>query len=219
MTTTIATNVRQSPFRETEWDRRLDNMLEDLENSAAANSGGGRGTASSSSSMQQHQSMSNVSHQLVAQSTSQSSSTQQQQRSASTSAYSHQASSAGDSRISSGEATTAAALSTQQNGYGSVLQKSKSGSSLAHENTDHMLKEMDTALKASTNYIESHRSSQSVGPSSRSAQEYHEYRSYTNGGTNRGTDGGDFNLERQVQHMMPPPSPSLSRLMERSNES
>ena len=27
--------VRESPFRETEWDRRLDDMLEDLENSAA----------------------------------------------------------------------------------------------------------------------------------------------------------------------------------------
>ena len=79
MTTTIAT-VRQSPFRETEWDRRLDNMLEDLENSAAANSGG----ACTTSSMQQHQSSStNVSHQLVSQSTSQSSTAAQQQRSSS----------------------------------------------------------------------------------------------------------------------------------------
>ena len=206
MTTTIAT-VRQSPFRETEWDRRLDNMLEDLENSAAANSGG----AYTTSSMQQHQSnISNVSHQLVSHATSQSSTSAQQQRSASSF---HQISSASNS----GDITAASDTGTsQQNGYGSVLQKSKSGGSI-NENTDSMLKEMDTALKASGNFIESHRSSHTTGPGSRSTQEYHEYRSYTNGGT-RGNDGGEFNLERQVQHMMPPPSPSLSGLMERSNQ-
>ena len=207
MTTTIST-VRQSPFRETEWDRRLDNMLEDLENSAAANSGG----TCTTSSTQQQQSAS-VSHQMVSQSASQSSSSfQQQQRSASSSNRQASSSNNNNGAIETCPDTTA---SQQQNGYGSVLQKSKSGGSLVQENTDSLLKEMDNALKASSNFIESHRSSSTAGPNSRSTTEYHEYRSYSNGGTK---GGGEFNLERQVQHMMPPPSPSLSGLMERSNQ-
>ena len=210
MTTTIST-VRQSPFRETEWDRRLDNMLEDLENSAAANSGGTYTT----SSTQQQQSAS-VSHQMVSQSASQSSSSfQQQQRSASSSNRQASSSNNNNGAIEACSDTTA---SQQQNGYGSVLQKSKSGGSLVQENTDSLLKEMDNALKASSNFIESHRSSSTAGPNSRSTTEYHEYRSYSNGGTKGGNAGGEFNLERQVQHMMPPPSPSLSGLMERSNQ-
>ena len=210
MTTTIAT-VRQSPFRETEWDRRLDNMLEDLENSAAANSGG----TCTTSSTQQQQSAS-VSHQMVSQSASQSSSSfQQQQRSASSSNRQASSSNNNNGAIEACSDTTA---SQQQNGYGSVLQKSKSGGSLVQENTDSLLKEMDNALKASSNFIESHRSSSTTGPNSRSTTEYHEYRSYSNGGTKGGNAGGEFNLERQVQHMMPPPSPSLSGLMERSNQ-
>ena len=209
MTTTIAT-VRQSPFRETEWDRRLDNMLEDLENSAAANSGGV--SATSSSSMQQHQS-SNVSHQVVSHSTSQSSSATQLQRNL----PSHQQlSSSNTSGVTTAPSDTG---TSHQNGYGSVLQKPESGSNLQKGSADGMLKEMDTGLKAASNFIESHRSSSSVGPGSRSTQEYHEYRSYSNGGTGgHGGGGGEFNLERQVQHMMPPPSPSLSGLMERSNQ-
>ena len=212
MTTTIAT-VRQSPFRETEWDRRLDNMLEDLENSAATTNGVASCT---SANMQQHQSMSsNVSHQMVSHSASQSSSAIQQQRSTSSN---RQISSSNNSN-SGAIAAASDSSSSQQNGYGSVLQKSKSGGSLVQENTDSLLKEMDNALKASSNFIETHRSSSSTGPNSKSTQEYHEYRSYSNGGTNRGnTGGGEFNLERQVQHMMPPPSPSLSGLMERSNQ-
>ena len=210
MTTTIST-VRQSPFRETEWDRRLDNMLEDLENSAAANSGG----TCTTSSTQQQQSAS-VSHQMVSQSASQSSSSfQQQQRSASSSNRQASSSNNNNGAIETCPDTTA---SQQQNGYGSVLQKSKSGGSLVQENTDSLLKEMDNALKASSNFIESHRSSSTAGPNSRSTTEYHEYRSYSNGGTKGGNSGGEFNLERQVQHMMPPPSPSLSGLMERSNQ-
>lgn len=210
MTTTIST-VRQSPFRETEWDRRLDNMLEDLENSAAANSGG----TCTTSSTQQQQSAS-VSHQMVSQSASQSSSSfQQQQRSASSSNRQASSSNNNNGAIEACSDTTA---SQQQNGYGSVLQKSKSGGSLVQENTDSLLKEMDNALKASSNFIESHRSSSTAGPNSRSTTEYHEYRSYSNGGTKGGNAGGEFNLERQVQHMMPPPSPSLSGLMERSNQ-
>ena len=210
MTTTIST-VRQSPFRETEWDRRLDNMLEDLENSAAANSGG----TCTTNSTQQQQSAS-VSHQMVSQSASQSSSSfQQQQRSASSSNRQASSSNNNNGAIEACSDTTA---SQQQNGYGSVLQKSKSGGSLVQENTDSLLKEMDNALKASSNFIESHRSSSTAGPNSRSTTEYHEYRSYSNGGTKGGNAGGEFNLERQVQHMMPPPSPSLSGLMERSNQ-
>ena len=183
---TALRSVRESPFRETEWDRRLDDMLEDLENSAGA---GGRPAANTSS-------ISSSRAAAVATSSS------QQQSS---------------SRV---------VVDAQHNGYGSVsLQKSPSGNSLLQQNTDSMLKEMDSALKASSNYIESHRSSSSVGPNSRSTQEFHEYRSYSSNGTGGGGyqanggsgSGGEFNLERQVQHMMPPPSPSLSGLIERSN--
>merc|ERR1712038_2062904 len=156
------------------------------------------------------------SHQMVSQSASQSSSSfQQQQRSASSSNRQASSSSNNNGAIETCPDTTA---SQQQNGYGSVLQKSKSGGSLVQENTDSLLKEMDNALKASSNFIESHRSSSTAGPNSRSTTEYHEYRSYSNGGTKGGNAGGEFNLERQVQHMMPPPSPSLSGLMERSNQ-
>ena len=136
MTTTIAT-VRQSPFRETEWDRRLDNMLEDLENSAATTSNG-VASCTSSTNMQQQMSMSsNVSHQMVSHSASQSSSAIQQQRSASSN---RQISSSNNS-----EAIAAASdsSSSQHNGYGSVLQKSKSGSQI-QENTDSLLKEIET---------------------------------------------------------------------------
>merc|ERR1712226_1163155 len=155
------------------------------------------------------------SHQMVSHSASQSSSAIQQQRSTSSN---RQISSSNNSN-SGAIAAASDSSSSQQNGYGSVLQKSKSGGSLVQENTDSLLKEMDNALKASSNFIETHRSSSNTGPNSRSTQEYHEYRSYSNGGTNRGnTGGGEFNLERQVQHMMPPPSPSLSGLMERSNQ-
>ena len=213
MTTTIAT-VRQSPFRETEWDRRLDNMLEDLENSAATTNGVASHTSSTNMQQQQMSMSSNVSHQMVSHSASQSSSAIQQQRSTSSN---RQVSSSNNSN-SGAIAAASDSSSSQHNGYGSVLQKSKSGS-LVQESTDSMLKEMDNALKASSNFIETHRSSSSSGPNSRSTQEYHEYRSYSNGGTNRGGgSGGEFNLERQVQHMMPPPSPSLSGLMERSNQ-
>merc|ERR1712226_739309 len=156
------------------------------------------------------------SHQMVSQSASQSSSSfQQQQRSASSSNRQASSSNNNNGAIEACSDTTA---SQQQNGYGSVLQKSKSGGSLVQENTDSLLKEMDNALKASSNFIESHRSSSTAGPNSRSTTEYHEYRSYSNGGTKGGNAGGEFNLEKQVQHMIPPPSPSLSGLMERSNQ-
>jgi hypothetical protein len=71
-----------------------------------------------------------------------------------------------------------------------------------------MLKDLDSALKASTNYIETHRTVRD--PSG--TREYHEVRSYSSGGDRR-PDPGDFNLERQVEHMIPlgAPSPSLDR--------
>merc|ERR1712038_435568 len=153
------------------------------------------------------------SHQMVSHSASQSSSAIQQQRSSS----SHRQISSSNNSNSGAMGAASDSSSSQQNGYGSVLQKSKSGGSLVQENTDSLLKEMDNALKASSNFIETHRSSSTAGPNSKSTSEYHEYRSYSNGGSNRG-GGGEFNLERQVQHMMPPPSPSLSGLMERSNQ-
>ena len=71
MTTMSVTRVRDSPFKESEWDRRLDDMLEDL---------GGTGTVqtmnnmSNSSSMTQHFSSSS------SQQVSYSSSSQQQQQ-------------------------------------------------------------------------------------------------------------------------------------------
>ena len=171
----VVRSVRESPFRETEWDRRLDDMLEDLENSAA-----------------KQQSSSQASSTVRATTTAASSSSSQRSQSA-------------HSRLQQTQ--------QQRNGYGTVLAKSPSGNSI-NENTDSMLREMDSALKASSNYIESHRTSTSVGPNSRSTQEYHEYRSYA---TNGDHQNGDFNLEKQVQHMMPPPSPSLSGLIQRSN--
>jgi hypothetical protein len=100
--------------------------------------------------------------------------------------------------------TTAAANSSSSNGY--ALNKSTSSNSL-HENADNMLKDLEGSLKASTNYIESHRSYS--GPTG--TQEYHEVRSYSSGGGAGDQPhsaatvpiNDDFNLERQVQHMMP----------------
>ena len=65
---------------------------------------------------------------------------------------------------------------------------------------DNMLKDLDQALKASTNYIESqsHRTVQLPN----GTQEYHEYRSTSSTGTPRNA-AGDFNLERQVSSMLP----------------
>merc|ERR1711953_135567 len=82
--------------------------------------------------------------------------------------------------------------------HSGVLSKSKSTSSLTGAATDNMLKDLDTALKASTNYIESHRSVQLPN----GHQEYHESR-YTSTSGVPPSSTGDFNLERQVQHMMP----------------
>jgi len=205
--------VRESPFREgtSEWDRRLDDMLDDLENSTNANNNTTTATAIALQQNKNIQSSSNSSSASAAftsaKKTLQSTSSSVIQRSASS-------------------ADTRAAAATQQkslspapgnSGYGKILQKSPSTSSLLGENTDSLLKEMDSALKASSNYIESHSSSQSAMPGGGTRSEYHhEYRSYSSNGGGGG-GGGEFNLEKQVQHMMPPPSPSLSGLIQRSN--
>ncbi len=96
---------------------------------------------------------------------------------------------------------------TASNGY--AIEKSASSNSL-HESADNMLKDLEGSLKASSNYIESHRSYS--GPTG--SHEYHEVRSYSSGGgggapgissssSRHQHHGGDFDLERQVQHMMP----------------
>ena len=136
MTTAVSVRtVRSSPFRESEWDSRLDHLLEDLENSAQRSHSVERKTTTFAS-----------------------------------------ASASQSSCVQSG-----------------VLSKSKSTSSLTGAATDNMLKDLDTALKASTNYIESHRSVQLPN----GHQEYHESR-YTSTSGVPPSSTGDFNLERQV---------------------
>jgi hypothetical protein len=80
-----------------------------------------------------------------------------------------------------------------------VITRSKSASSLNNATgpeTGRMLSDLDTALKASTNYIENHRSAQLPNGGH---SEYHEYRSTTSSGTPRTVVGGDdYNLEKQV---------------------
>ena len=136
MTTAVSVRtVRSSPFRESEWDSRLDHLLEDLENSTQRSHSVERKTTTSFASQSQ-------------------------------------------------------STCVQQSG---VLSKSKSTSSLTGAATDNMLKDLDTALKASTNYIESHRSVQLPN----GHQEYHESR-YTSTSGVPPSSTGDFNLERQV---------------------
>lgn len=136
MTTAVSVRtVRSSPFRESEWDSRLDHLLEDLENSTQRSHSTERQTTTFASAASQ-----------------------------STCA------------VSSG-----------------VLTKSRSTSSLTGAATDNMLKDLDTALKASTNYIESHRTVQLPN----GHQEYHESRYTSTSGVPPG-GSSDFNLERQV---------------------
>ena len=158
MTTKTMSNARlghgamqsTSPFRESEWDRRLDHLLQDLENSTTH--------AASVSQSHVHNKEVHVS-----------------------------------ARSASSDRSTSNHL--DHRGYGSVLAKSKSTSSLG-PSADTMLKDLDAALKASTNYIESHRTVQLPN----GHQEFHEYRSSsTSGGLPRASAASnDFNLERQV---------------------
>ena len=147
---TSARTMRNSPFRESEWDRRLDHLLQDLETSV------GQRSQSSERS---------TTHKVQIE-------VQPQEE---------------------------AVINDNTAGYASVITRSKSASSIDKEagpETGNMLKDLDTALKASTNYIESHRS---TALPNGGHSEYHEYRSTTtSGGTPRTAGGDDFNLERQV---------------------
>ena len=185
-----ARSVRESPFRESEWDRRLDHLLQDLEGSANFDPNAGHqitGSSLSQSATSYHQSSSTQQQSFYASSSS------------STSAGVHQT---GAAQVQVRSASQDRAGSSAHPGYGTVLQKSKSTSSIGSgpggAATDSMLKDLDTALKASTNYIESHRTVQMPN----GTQEYHEYRSTsTSGGGNPGRIN-DFNLERQASHVV-----------------
>ena len=170
--------MRQSPFQETEWDTRLDNMLQDLQ------------SGSQVQQQQQHQSRYQIQQQQVYHQ-------QQQQQSVSYSGSRHQLHHVEQQQQ---------VQQHQQHSY--PLAKSQSEGSL-HESTGAMLKDLDNALRASSNYIETH--STVRGPEG--TREYHEVRSYSSGGDQRAPDSGDYNLERQVQHMIPlsAPSPALDR--------
>ena len=177
-----ARSMRESPFRESEWDRRLDHLLQDLESSA--NAGVSKTSATSSSSFQQHHHHQQSSSFYAATSTSAAASNQ----------FISQARSVSQDRDRS--ATSA------HPGYGTVLQKSKSTSSVGSATaggaaTGTMLKDLDDALKASTNYIESHRTVQLPN----GTQEYHEYRSTSTSGGHQPGGINDYNLERQVNNV------------------
>merc|ERR1711981_319918 len=124
MSMAVATGkARASPFRESEWDRRLDGLLQDLENSTQI-------------SESRQVSYSRVQH------------------------HNHQ--------ITKSRSTCSLGTSSAQNtSHGNVT-------------TDNMLKDLDVALRASRNYIES-----------------------TNDERMRSKASEGFSLERQVEHMMP----------------
>ena len=170
-------SVRQSPFPETEWDERLDSMLQDLQSSAQHSQAHYHQLHQQQQQLQQQSYHHHQQQQSVSYSSSKQQQVQQQQQ------------------------------QQQQFPQQYPLVKSQSEGSL-HESAGAMLKDLDSALKASTNYIETHRTVR--GPEG--TREYHEVRSYSSGGDRR-AEPGDFNLERQVQHMMPlnAPSPSLDR--------
>lgn len=161
------TRVRDSPFKESEWDRRLDDMLEDL---------GGTGTVQT---MNQGSNMSSMTQQFSSSSSQQvsySSSSQQQVKMQSSSSSRQQAMVTNNGR-------------TAANNFS--MAKSASAVSLK-DSADGVLKDLENGLKQSTNYIqESHR--QFTGPDG--SQEWHEVK--------RGGDPNVFDLEQQVQHMIP----------------
>merc|ERR1711935_414213 len=105
----VASNKsRASPFRESEWDRRLDGLLNDLENSTNMTT--------------EHKESRQVSHSRVQH-------------------HNHQMT---KSKSSCSLGTSTVSASAQQN-------TAHSG----HVTTDNMLKDLDVALRASRNYIES----------------------------------------------------------------
>ncbi|CAB4064800.1 unnamed protein product [Lepeophtheirus salmonis] len=130
-----SSRVRASPFRETEWDRRFNNLMDDLENSAAANMKTG------SDDYAQSQNYSPQQHSLL-------------------SSSQHQSKSSSIINNNNSNSNTSNYLS------------SSSTSGLAPDN---VLQDLNSALNASSNYIENHRTE--TGPGSMT--------------------------EEKVQHMMP----------------
>ena len=191
---TSARTMRNSPFRESEWDRRLDHLLQDLENSTSSASAQALAAKTAAASTVHHQQSSAVVQAAYTASSNKSQSQQlqvQQQE--------KQQSVAQQRSVSTDRDNSRQAELSQQSGY-AQLSKSRSSNSLGQGAVvaDNMLKDLDQALKASTNYIESHRTVQLPN----GTQEIHEYRSTSSSGTPRnvaaGAGGGDFNLERQV---------------------
>ena len=189
-----AATVRQSPFQETEWDVRLDSMFQDLESSAHAD-------LPQQHQQQQFYQRQQHQHQSVSYRSASNSSRQQQ----------HQVQ---QSQQEQREVHWPPQPDQhQQQQYQQYpLAKSQSEGSL-HDSAGAMLKDLDNALKASSNYIETHRTVR--GPEG--TREFHEVRSFSSGGDRAVTGGGgradpgDFNLERQVQHMIPVNAASLDR--------
>ena len=165
-------------FQESEWDARLDSMLQDLESSTPTDVQQQHQQQQQFYHRQQHQQQS-VSYNL----TSSNKQVQQQQVRQEV------------------QRPVLQQQQPQQQQY--PLSKSQSEGSL-HDSAGAMLKDLDNALKASSNYIETHRTVR--GPEG-TTREYHEVRSFSSGGDRAATGGradpGDFNLERQVQHMIP----------------
>jgi len=161
------TRVRDSPFKESEWDRRLDDMLEDL---------GGSGAVQSVNSGTNMSSMTQQFSSSTTQQFSYSSSSQQQVKMQSSSSSRQQAMLTNNGR-------------TATNNY--AISKTASAASLK-DSADGVLKDLENGLKQSTNYIQEFHKQYS-GPEG--AQEWHEVR--------RGGDPNVFDLEQQVQHMIP----------------
>jgi len=165
-----------SPFPESDWDRRLDTMLQDLETTNG--SAGGQMAKGNSFTQQQSSSYSFSSSSSSQQMTSSSNSRgQQQQHSQSMQQHSHQSSGTNQPP-------------TKYAGYS--LNKSASSVSLK-DSAGGVLKDLEDGLVKSSNYIqESH--GKYVGPEG--TKEWHE--------VNRDAKPTqEFNLEMQVQHMMP----------------
>jgi len=169
MTTMSVTRVRDSPFKESEWDRRLDDMLEDL-------GGTGTGTVQNMNNSNMSSTTQQFSSSSSSQQVSYSSSSQQQVKMQSSSSSRQQAMVTNNGR-------------TAANNFS--MAKSASAVSLK-DSADGVLKDLENGLKQSTNYIqESHK--QYAGPEG--SQEWHEVK--------RGGDPNVFDLEQQVQHMIP----------------
>jgi len=148
---TSRAGVRESPFRETEWDRRLDNMLEDLEGSAGQSranaglaSGGNAGFASGgfSSSAANQSSSSNFRSQM-------------QQSSSSSSRTNNRELQVQDFGLTNGHHTGPVSHHTGQ--------------------ADVFLKDLEGSLKETSNYIESRRQARPGGGHSSERSQYRTY--------------------------------------------